>query len=62
MWPSIGLCWGTVRQAALLEFIDVAAMHGFPTITVPPPYSSLCLASGETVASLRNRLAELRSG
>ena len=58
MWPSIGLCWGTVRQASLLEFIDVAAMHGFPTITVPPAVFELCLASGTTVASLRRRLTD----
>jgi sugar phosphate isomerase/epimerase len=58
VWPSIGLCWGTVRQASLLEFIDVAAMHGFPTITVPPAVFELYLASGATVASLRKRLAD----
>ena len=58
MWPAIGLCWGTVRQSSLLELIDVAALHGFPTITVPPNVFELCLASGETGASLRQRLAE----
>ena len=58
MWPAIGLCWGTVRQASLLELIDVAALHGFPTITVPPAVFELCLASGATVASLRQRLAD----
>jgi sugar phosphate isomerase/epimerase len=57
VWPSIGLCWGTVRQASLLELIDVAAQCGFPTITVPPNIFELCLASGATVASLRQRLA-----
>jgi sugar phosphate isomerase/epimerase len=58
MWPTVGLCWGTVRQASLLELIDVAALHGFPTITVPPAVVELCLASGATVASLRKRLAD----
>lgn len=58
MWPAIGLCWGSVRQASLLELIDVAAIYGFPTITVPPHIFDLCLASGTTIASLRKRLAE----
>jgi sugar phosphate isomerase/epimerase len=58
VWPSIGLCWGTVRQASLLDLIAVAALHGFPTITVPPSVFERSLASGETVASLRQRLAE----
>lgn len=58
MWPRIGLCWGTVRQASLLQLIEVAALHGFPTITVPPAVFELCLASGTTVASLRRRLTD----
>jgi sugar phosphate isomerase/epimerase len=58
VWPAIGLCWGTVHQASLLELIDVAALHGFPTITVPPHVFELCLASGATVASVRQRLAQ----
>ena len=58
MWPAIGLCWGTVRQASLLELIDVAKMHGFPTITVPPHVVELCLDSEATPSSLRRRLAD----
>lgn len=58
MWPAIGLCWGTVRQSSLLELIDVAALHGFPTITVPPHIFDLCLASGATETKLRQRLAQ----
>ncbi len=34
--PVVGPCWGTVRQASLLELIDVAARYGFPTITATP--------------------------
>jgi len=56
MWPIIGLCWGTVHQASLPELIDVAALHGFPTITVPPHVFELSLRSGMTAASLRQRL------
>jgi sugar phosphate isomerase/epimerase len=58
MWPSIGLCWGTVRQSSLLELIDVAVAHGFPTITVPPHIVDLCLASGVTFADVRRRLVD----
>jgi sugar phosphate isomerase/epimerase len=58
MWPSIGICWGTVRQSSLLELIDVAAAHGFPTITVPPHIIDLCMTSGVTVAHVRRRLAD----
>ena len=36
----------------------MAALHGFPTITVPPAVFELCLASGTTVASLRRRLTD----
>jgi hypothetical protein len=53
MWPSIGLCWGTVRQSSLLELIDVAVAHGFPTITVPPHIGMAC---GVTVADVRRVL------
>jgi sugar phosphate isomerase/epimerase len=58
MWPAIGLCWGTVRQASLGELIDVAGMHRFPTISVPPHIVDHHLASGAGVASLRRRLAQ----
>ncbi len=58
MWPTVGLCWGTLRQASLPELIDVAELHGFPTITVPPHVIDQCLKSDATVASLRRRLAE----
>ena len=60
MWPDIGLCWGTVRQASLLELIDVAGLHRFPTVSVPPQIVDRCLASGATVASLRRRLADAK--
>lgn len=58
MWPAIGLCWGTVRQASLWELIDVAGRYGFPTVTLPPHVIDLCLAGGATPASLRRGLAE----
>jgi sugar phosphate isomerase/epimerase len=56
MWPAIGLCWGSVRQCSLLECIDVAATHGFPTLTVPPHIVEQSLSSGETLASLHKRI------
>jgi sugar phosphate isomerase/epimerase len=58
MWPAIGLCWGSVRQCSLLDCIDVAAAHGFPTLTVPPHIVEQSLSAGETLASLHKRLAD----
>jgi sugar phosphate isomerase/epimerase len=57
MWPAIGLCWGTVRQASLGELIDVAGTYRFPTISVPPHIVDLYLDSGATFAGLRRHLA-----
>jgi len=42
----------------LLQLIDVAALHGFPTITVPPNVFDQCLASGTSLAGLRQRLSD----
>ncbi len=58
MWPAVGLCWGTIRQSSLLELIDTAEMHGFPTITVPPHIVEQYVDSGATLTSLRRRLAQ----
>ena len=32
---EIGLCWGTLQNARLLELIDVAGVYGFPTSVTP---------------------------
>ena len=44
--PAIGLAWGTVHQANLLETIEVAARHGFPTLQIPPDIYHDCLEAG----------------
>lgn len=56
--PAIGLCWGTIRQASLLELIELAAAFGFPTLSVPPHIIEPCLASGNSLSELRQRLAD----
>lgn len=55
---DIGLCWGTVQQAALPELIEVAARHGFPTLSVRPDMILSTLADGMSEASLRRRLSD----
>lgn len=56
--PEIGLCFGTVHQAQLIEMIEVAARHGFPTLQVPPDLYFACRDEGMSAAALRKRLAD----
>jgi sugar phosphate isomerase/epimerase len=56
--PAIGLCWGTIHQANLIETIEMAARHGFPTIVIPPDLYHDCVAAGLDAAALRRRLAD----
>jgi sugar phosphate isomerase/epimerase len=56
--PPIGLCFGTVHQAGLIEMIEVAARHGFPTLQVPPDLYFACRDAGISAAALRRRLAD----
>jgi sugar phosphate isomerase/epimerase len=56
--PIIGLAWGTVHQANLLETIEVAARHGFPTLQIPPDIYLDCLAAGTDAKAIRRRLAD----
>src|SRR5262249_44248237 len=58
MQPEIGLCWGTVSPATLVETIDAAARNGFPTITVDPVLYYASLDAGLDAAGLRRRLAD----
>ncbi|MBV1690581.1 sugar phosphate isomerase/epimerase [Novosphingobium sp. G106] len=55
---TIGLAWGTVYQANLIETIEVAARHGFPTLQIPPDIYHECLAAGTDAKALRRRLAD----
>lgn len=57
-WPPIGLCWGTINQASLVETIEAAARHGFPTITATPGIYDEALAAGFGAAALRRRLSD----
>ena len=54
--PRIGLCCATVMKAGVLEMIEVAARHGFPTITVRPASVVAALEAGASERELRRRL------
>ena len=56
--PTVGLCFGTVHQADLVEMIEVAAQHGFPTLQVPPDLYFACRDAGMSAAALRKRLSD----
>jgi sugar phosphate isomerase/epimerase len=56
--PDIGLCCGTVMKAGLLELIEVAARHGFPTITVRPATFAAALEQGVDEKALRRRVRD----
>jgi sugar phosphate isomerase/epimerase len=55
---EIGLCWGTLRQAGLLELIEAAGRHGFPTLSVRPDMILSVLADGMSETALRDRLRD----
>jgi sugar phosphate isomerase/epimerase len=56
--PDIGLCCGTVMKAGLIELIEVAARHGFPTITVRPATFAAALEQGFDEKTIRRRLSD----
>jgi sugar phosphate isomerase/epimerase len=56
--PAIGLCWGTINQASLVEMIEAAARHGFPTIDFAPNLYHEALDAGFDAPALRRRLAD----
>jgi sugar phosphate isomerase/epimerase len=56
--PAIGLCYGTVHQANLVEMIEVAARRGFPTLQVPPDLYFAGRDQGISAAALRRRLSD----
>ena len=55
---EIGLCWGTLQNASLLELIEAAGRHGFPTLSIRPDAVVDCLESGTSEAALRKHLAD----
>lgn len=56
--PPIGLCWGTINQASLIEMIEVAARHGFPTISATPGIYQDALDASIEPAAIRRRLTD----
>jgi sugar phosphate isomerase/epimerase len=55
---AVGLCFGTIHQANLIEMIEVAARYGFPTLQVPPDLYFACRDEGMTAVALRKRLSD----
>ncbi len=53
---EVGLCWGTLQNARLLELIEAAGAHGFPTLSVRPQMVLGTLERGLDAAALRRRL------
>jgi len=57
---EIGLAWGTLQKASLLELIEIAGRHGFTTLGLRPDVVLETVeAVGET--GLRKRLADART-
>ena len=54
---EIGLCWGTLQNADLLQLIEAAGRHGFPTLSVRP-VSVFAAVEAVGEAGLRRRLAD----
>lgn len=55
---EIGLCWGTLQGADLIELIETAGRHGFPTLSVRPHQITACLDAGTSAAQLRQHLRD----
>lgn len=55
---EIGLCWGTLQNASLIELIEVAGRHGFPTLSIRPDMVRACMDGGISAAQLRRHLAD----
>ena len=55
---EIGLCWGTLERASLVELIEAAGRHGFPTLSVSPKLLGEALELGFTPEVLRRRLVD----
>jgi len=55
---EIGLCWGSLQRASLLELIEAAGRHGFPTLSVRPDAVTKALREGLSAGALRKHLAD----
>jgi sugar phosphate isomerase/epimerase len=56
--PEIGLCWGSLQNANLLELIDAAARYDFPTLTIRPDMFTLMVEQGTSGARMRQHLRD----
>jgi sugar phosphate isomerase/epimerase len=56
--PAIGLCWAMIHSASLVETIEIAARHEFPTLEVSPFVYFAALEAGQNDAGLRKRLKD----
>jgi sugar phosphate isomerase/epimerase len=56
--PEIGICWGSVAPATLVEIIEAAARNGFPTITLDPVHYYDSIEAGINGTALRRRLTD----
>jgi sugar phosphate isomerase/epimerase len=56
--PQVGLGCATIFAAGVVDLIELAARHGFPTITVRPAAYLEALEGGESERSLRKRLGD----
>jgi sugar phosphate isomerase/epimerase len=56
--PPVGFGCSTLFAAGVVDIIELAARHGFPTITVRPAAFLEALANGETEQSLRRRVRD----
>jgi sugar phosphate isomerase/epimerase len=57
--PAMALCWGSVRQANLLELASLASRHGFAEISITAGQFQTALRAGHSPAGLRDQLADL---
>lgn len=55
---TVGMCWLTLPNAGFVELVELSARHGFPTISLGPNLVHQQLATGDTPALLRRRLAD----
>jgi sugar phosphate isomerase/epimerase len=55
---AIGLCWGTLQRASLLELIELAGRYGFATITVRPATVLAEIDTGVGAQALRRKLSD----
>jgi len=56
--PRIGLCCATLMSVGLVDLIEIAARHGFPTITARPAAFAAAIQGGVSEQALRRHLRD----